>query len=586
MAYQVIARKWRPQKFEDVTGQEAITRTLQNAIEQQRLHHAYLFSGARGVGKTTTARLLAKALNCIKGPTAEPCNECSSCLEIAAGRSIDVLEIDAASNTGIDNVREVIISTLAIGPARDKYKVFIIDEVHMLSTPSFNALLKTLEEPPGHVVFIMATTELHKVPETILSRCQQFDFRTIPAQKIFNRLKLIADAEEVSISDTAMNLIVRAGEGSMRDAQSAFDQVISFAGKEIRDADVTAALGIIGSQTLNGFVQAIADRDVKSILSLVDDLVSRGYDLRNFTREMMAHFRNLLIVGSVGFDREIVSATEAEGAELTRLSELFSEEDLIRFFNVLTQVERDIRSSTQERFHLELGLLKLTQMARLSSLEELLERIKRLEGASGTGSAGPTSRPAQLPTSSRIPTPPPRPAKTESQSAPAPSVKSASYQEPPPEPPRDLPEPIVESPVKKRVNFEVEKIISLLEDRKKMRTLMAFDSAEDISIEGDELRITFPPKGKVFAEQLRTRENIKLLEEVSEDAIGRKLTLVIAGVGSAGSDTESPKGNGSAEPSPEKTPRERANENPVVQSFVKAFRGQITDVKPPEDSDY
>src|SRR5882724_7401283 len=276
MAYQVIARKWRPQKFEDVTGQEAITRTLQNAIEQQRLHHAYLCSGARGVGKTTTARLFAKALNCIKGPTAEPCNECSSCVEIAAGNAIDVLVIDAASNTGIDTVRDVIISTLAIGPARDKYKVFIIDEVHMLSTASFNALLKTLEEPPGHVIFIMATTELHKVPETILSRCQQFDFRTIPAQKIFNRLKLIAVAEEIAISDTAMNLIVRAGEGSMRDAQSAFDQVISFAGKDIKDAYVTSALGIIGSQTLNGFVQAIADRDVKAVISLVDVLVSRG----------------------------------------------------------------------------------------------------------------------------------------------------------------------------------------------------------------------------------------------------------------------------------------------------------------------
>jgi DNA polymerase-3 subunit gamma/tau len=452
-------------------------------------------------------------------------------------------------------------------------------------------LLKTLEEPPGHVIFIMATTELHKVPETILSRCQQFDFRTIPAQKIFNRLRLIAEAEEISISDAAMNLIVRAGEGSMRDAQSAFDQVISFAGKEIKDGDVSAALGIIGSQTLNGFVQAIADRDVKSILSLVDDLVSRGYDLRNFTREMMAHFRNLLIIQSIGFDREIVSATEAEGAELKRLSEFFSEEDLIRFFNVLTKVEYDIRTSTQERFHLELGLLKLTQMARLSSLEEILERIKRLEGSSGGSISASTPRAALSPAPARIPSPSPRPAKTESASpaavVPKQSTKSSTPQKAPSEAPPDLSEPyevVIEPPQKPRVNFEVERIKSLLEDRKKMRVLMAIDSAEDMSIVGDELKISFSGKGKVFAEQLRSRDNIKLLEEIGQEAAGRKLTVVIGGQGASTAETDKPKGNGSSESG--KTPRERANENPVVQSFVKAFKGQIVDVKPPDDTEY
>src|SRR6476646_7137716 len=236
MSYQVIARKWRPQKFEDVTGQEVLTRTLQNSLENDRLHHAYLFSGARGVGKTTTARLVARGLNCHKAqkPTAHPCapiddKACSSCREIAEGRSMDVLEIDAASNTGVDNVREVIIGSVAIAPARDRYKVFIIDEVHMLSGPAFNALLKTVEEPPPRVVFIMATTDAHKVPETISSRCQLFEFRTIATPKIAERLRLIADAEKVSIGDDAIREIARAGDGSMRDAQSAFDQVISFA---------------------------------------------------------------------------------------------------------------------------------------------------------------------------------------------------------------------------------------------------------------------------------------------------------------------------------------------------------------------
>src|SRR5262249_52656228 len=237
MSYQVIARKWRPQRFQEVTGQEPITRTLQNAFGMGRLHHAYLFSGPRGCGKTTTARILAKALNCFKGASADPCLECPSCVEIAAGVSIDVLEIDAASNTGVDNVRDVIINTIAINPARDRFKVFIIDEVHMLSMSAFNALLKTLEEPPPHAVFILATTEIHKVPQTILSRCQQFEFRTIANEAIAKRLRLIADAEEISVGDKALYQIAVFGQGSMRDAQSAFDQVISFAGRSVSDED-------------------------------------------------------------------------------------------------------------------------------------------------------------------------------------------------------------------------------------------------------------------------------------------------------------------------------------------------------------
>ncbi|MGH9821507.1 MAG: DNA polymerase III subunit gamma/tau, partial [Pyrinomonadaceae bacterium] len=251
MSYQVIARKWRPQTFEEVTGQETVTRTLRNALEHDRLHHAYLFSGARGVGKTTTARLLAKALNCHKTdkPNLFPCssidpNACPSCIEISESRSMDVLEIDAASHTGIDAVRDTILEGININPARDRYKVFIIDEVHQLSKPAFNALLKTLEEPPPNVVFIMATTELHKVPETISSRCQEFQFRTIPLPKIFDRLKLIADAENVAIDEDALREIARSGEGSMRDAQSNFDQVISFSGEKITVADVSNALGL------------------------------------------------------------------------------------------------------------------------------------------------------------------------------------------------------------------------------------------------------------------------------------------------------------------------------------------------------
>src|SRR6187455_1498763 len=238
MAYQVLARKWRPQKFDDVVGQAPVTRTLRNAISSNRIAHAFVFAGQRGSGKTTTARILARALNCVHGPTADPCGQCDACVEIAQGRDMDVLEIDAASHTGIDNIREVVIAGLSIAPVRNRYKVFIIDEVHQLSTASFNALLKSIEEPPAHVVFMMATTELHKIPDTILSRSQVFEFKTISTRAIVEQLRRIADAEQIDVPDAALTLIARSAEGSMRDAQSAFDQVIAFAGQTISVDDV------------------------------------------------------------------------------------------------------------------------------------------------------------------------------------------------------------------------------------------------------------------------------------------------------------------------------------------------------------
>src|SRR6185295_18173319 len=269
---QVIARKFRPQTFDQVIGQEAITRTVMNTLTSGRSHHAYLFTGARGVGKTTTARIFAKALNCAIEGTIEPCNNCPSCDDITASRSMDVIEIDAASNTGVDNVRDVIINSISIAPARDRHKIFIIDEVHMLSTQAFNALLKTLEEPPPRVVFIMATTELQKVPETILSRCQIFEFRTITLKKIVGQLRHIADNLGVKISDAALLAVARAGEGSMRDAESALDQVISFAGLEVTDEDVSAALGLVDIETLNQTISAIAEQNPERIFRIVDEV--------------------------------------------------------------------------------------------------------------------------------------------------------------------------------------------------------------------------------------------------------------------------------------------------------------------------
>ena len=304
MAYEVIARKWRPQTFDEVVGQEAITQTLRNAVAQERLHHAYLFTGARGVGKTTTARILAKSLNCRTGVTATPCGTCASCVEIAAGGSLDVMEIDAASHTGVDNIRDVVISSVGIAPARDRYKVFIVDEVHQLSAAAFNALLKTLEEPPSRVVFILATTELHKVPDTIASRCQLYEFRTIPLAKIHAKLAEIAANMNVQITPAALAAVARAGEGSMRDAQSALDQVIAFAGESVDVADVATSLGIVGDATLYETIDAIAAGDGASALRIGARLAESGHDLRNFTRQLMRAVRNLLFVRAVGYDAD------------------------------------------------------------------------------------------------------------------------------------------------------------------------------------------------------------------------------------------------------------------------------------------
>ncbi|MFZ1702061.1 MAG: DNA polymerase III subunit gamma/tau [Pyrinomonadaceae bacterium] len=409
MSYQVIARKWRPQTFEEVTGQEVVTQTLRNAIEHERLHHAYMFSGARGVGKTTSARILAKALNCHKfdKATVTPCKAddkdiCPSCIEIGESRSIDVLEIDAASHTGIDDVRETILNSIDFNPARDRYKVFIIDEVHQLSKPAFNALLKTLEEPPGNVVFVMATTELHKVPDTILSRCQEFQFRTIPVQKIFDRLKQIAIAEKIDIDDDALRELARSGEGSMRDAQSNFDQVISFSGEKITAAEVTSALGFAGSEILSKTIKAITEREPKAALAVVDDLIARGHDLRNYCRDVLGLFRDLLVFKVAGGSVELFDSAVFTTETMKAMSAEFTESDLLRFFNSLAETESKLREAAHPRYTLEMGLVKLIEMRKVATIESILERLNSL--SSGTPVQTPSASAASA--SAPVATPP------------------------------------------------------------------------------------------------------------------------------------------------------------------------------------
>ena len=376
MPYQVIARKYRPQRFDDVVGQEVVTRTLRNAIASGRIAHAFVFAGSRGCGKTTTARILARALNCVKGPTPDPCGECDACVEIAQGRDLDVLEIDAASHTGVDNIREVVIAGLAFPPARDRYKVFIIDEVHQLSTASFNALLKSIEEPPPHVVFMMATTELHKIPDTILSRSQVFEFRTISPKAITDQLRRIATAEQVEASDASLALIARAAEGSMRDAQSALDQVIAFTGKTIGVDDVSTVLGLVGRDLLMDVIEAVVAEDGPRAFALAERAVESGTDLRLVCRELSQVVRDMMVMSvdpsRIG-DAEVGGADERE--RLAALAREFSREDLMRAFDLLSTAEQEIRTVPHPRYYFEMVLLRWMHLRKLVPLADLLEQL-------------------------------------------------------------------------------------------------------------------------------------------------------------------------------------------------------------------
>lgn len=375
MSYQVLARKWRPQTFDEVVGQETVTKTLQNAIKSERIAHAFLFSGVRGVGKTTTARILAKALNCQEGPTPSPCGECVSCREITEANSIDVLEIDAASNTGVDNMRDLRESA-RYGTARDRFKIFIIDEAHMLSNAAFNALLKTLEEPPAHVKFILATTEYAKIPVTIVSRCQQYDFKPIPFLLILERLKLLIREEGIEISEDSLRAIVSVAEGSMRDAQSALDQIIAFGGKQIPDEAVRVLLGVVDERAILSLVDAVLERDVKVLVEQVQELVNSGVDPRNFCRKLIHHVRNLMVCRVTGWDERLLNLPDTAKDEILKQSEQFSQLDLIRFYDLLNRAENDLRWNSHPWVHLEMTLMKLIELTHLPSLEDVIAQLQ------------------------------------------------------------------------------------------------------------------------------------------------------------------------------------------------------------------
>ena len=376
MTYEVLARKWRPQVFQDVIGQEHITQTLMNAIKTDRLAHAYLFSGARGVGKTSVARILAKAINCENGEPGIPCNACHSCTEITSGSSVDVQEIDGASNRGIDEIREL-RENIKYMPASSKFRIYIIDEVHMLTLPAFNALLKTLEEPPAHVKFIFATTEPHKVPVTILSRCQRFDFKRIPLNQTVKHLERIAKEEGIEINKSGLTLIAREAEGSMRDAESLLDQVASFTGAKVDDGRITDILGIVDRDLLFETSLAIIQGSPEKCLEIIGRFYNYGYDIKEFYRALMDHFRNLLVCSIAPESHMDIADSDRE--EIGRQAEMAGIETLQQILNLLIVREADLRFTLHPRLLLETLMVKLCRIREILSFDQLIQKIESLE---------------------------------------------------------------------------------------------------------------------------------------------------------------------------------------------------------------
>jgi DNA polymerase III subunit gamma/tau len=592
MSYQVIARKWRPQTFADLVGQAHVTETLQNAIRNNRVAHAYIFSGARGVGKTTAARILAKALNCVNGPTPEPCGICDSCKEIAAGTSLDVIEIDAASNRGIDQIREL-REMVRYAPAAARSKVVILDEAHMLTGEASNALLKTLEEPPDRVIFVMATTEPENLVDTIRSRSQHFHFRALTFAEISGRLQEIAAKENLNMEAGALAVIARMAEGSLRDALSLLEQARAFCGDTIPDKEVRELLGVVPEDALEELVGAIASGSADRALGLVHTFQKEGRNLQHFCREAIRHMRNLLIARVCGADSELIAATPDQRPALERAAAQFSEEDLTRFFQILLQTDDDLRRKPDPRVHLEMGLLRLINASRLAPLEELLAEVRGGAPVSGTGTAG--ARAASVTTASlpalprREATPPPAPfiaaprtppsvpvaavpVRPEERQA-APQRQAPVPQQPPPtasEPPSSASAAAQVTGITEEQVAEIKQAIQA--QQKFLGELIEYGTRWEL--DGAELRIYFPPDKRAFAEMLEGREALEKVRIASSKTLGRavrvcaKLEAVAAAAASA-----------SRASSATQELRAQFERDPMVKSMLQRFGGKIAEVK-------
>ncbi len=533
--YQVLARKWRPKQFEEVVGQQHVTATLQNAIEQDRLAHAYLFVGPRGIGKTTIARIFAKALNCEKGPTKTPCDKCDSCREIAESRSLDVLEIDGASNNGVEQVREL-RDTCRYVPARGKFKIYIIDEVHMLSNAAFNALLKTLEEPPPHVKFLFATTEAQKVLATILSRCQRFDLRRISSPLIVKHLKEIAQSEKVKADDAALSAIARGAEGGMRDAESALDQLISFCGTKIEEKDVLQVFGLVAHDKLAALTNAVIDGDTNAALLIVKELDDAGKDLQRLLADVLDHFRNLLVMTLGAEAAQLVEAPDTELALLKAQAQRIDSDAVLRMMDALTAAEGRLRYALSKRVFLEIALVRAIKAREMVGIDGVLKKLNELKGHLGSGASLPA-----MPVASA-----PRPV------------------------PQTTPAPASASSVEEAWAYATEHLGKVTPLAKAHLV-----GAKLLGLKGNVLTVGFDPEFAAQREFVDTPRNRELLQSRLKEKLHIDVALRL----------EVSEAAGMATPKPTKTAPAKASEttdfrnDPLIKKALEVFKGTIVEVR-------
>ncbi len=566
MAYEVLARKWRPQQFSDVVGQDHVTRTLINAIESGRVAHAYLFVGPRGTGKTSTARILAKALNCVKGSTPTPCDQCDSCREIIAGSSLDVQEFDAASNTGVDYIREL-RESVSYAPTRGPFKVYIIDEVHMLSNSSFNALLKTLEEPPPHVKFIFATTEPQKIPATIISRCQRFDLRRIAAGDIIQRLSEIAQAEQVELDDDALLAIARGAEGGLRDAESAMDQLISFRGKKICENDVLSVFGLVARKTLDDLASALLQGDAMKALALVAELDRAGKDFQRLIQELIEHYRDVLVCLHAGQQAAGLDITDARLSVLKGQAAQTDTARVLRVVEVLTETEARLRYSMSRRTLLEIAMVRCARAAKAVTLEEILQTLSGLRG-SGAVAHVAEARPA-------FPAPAPVAPVSEKKVIASSAVETVAD-----EPVEELSEEPVGDPIQ-RLSKRWHEVVERAGNVAALAKTYLKD-AKPLRMVGQHVTIGFDPEFAANKDKLMSvPRGQKAVQHALSEILRQNVTvemIVLDAKSTLPGDIKMIDGSGAPTKAAPKTRQEWIN-NPVVKKTLEMFNGGLLDIR-------